>query len=432
MKKKRKVLFVVMVMVVLCISACSSVPKEKKIKEDLIETSSSTNLLSEGEKIVSVKIKNRKTDKKQKYDYVICDVKTEKGNISYEKEVDVTYYKFDNGWSIQDVTVNEKKDWIIEPLAGGDEEQIKESVISQTVSNGEETWDIESDEISKISIKEQDTDLQEGKDTVTIEIVLNGEVEDAEGILKAEYEFDEKWKLKSLEAQKSFQIKDNAEKALNIDEDGLISELEGQMVSFGETKTDFGNGSSIIDNSTKQEIEIHSTDISEFSIDSKEKSNKGTKVIYECSCKLAKANVQYSLQIEYQYYYQGKWENPTTMIDVVLNSDDVNLSGKWKGTYSGAGDSGTVELDITSSDGKNYTGIYSYSPDGPNGHAGSYEVSGTFDTETMQLKLQAGEWISKPNKPLSIEKQAISSIYYVNSSKLKGLGQSGYVFEVSK
>ena len=190
MKKKRKVLFVVMVMVVLCISACSSVPKEKKIKEDLIETSSSTNLLSEGEKIVSVKIKNRKTDKKQKYDYVICDVKTEKENISYEKEVDVTYYKFDNGWSIQDVTVNDKKDWIIEPLAGVDEEQIKESVISQTVSNGEETWDIESDEISKISIKEQDTDLQEGKDTVTIEIVLNGEVEDAEGILKAEYEFD--------------------------------------------------------------------------------------------------------------------------------------------------------------------------------------------------------------------------------------------------
>lgn len=38
--------------------------------------------------------------------------------------------------------------------------------------------------------KKQDTDLDKGKDKVTIKIKLNGEVEEVEGTIKAEYDFD--------------------------------------------------------------------------------------------------------------------------------------------------------------------------------------------------------------------------------------------------
>lgn len=62
----------------------------------------------------------------------------------------------------------------------------------------------------------------------------------------------------------------------------------------------------------------------------------------------------------------------------------------------------------------------------------SYNVSGTFEEDTMQLTLTAGDWISKPDKPLSIEKQDVTVRYYIDDSKLKGTGQSGYPFEVSK
>ena len=57
---------------------------------------------------------------------------------------------------------------------------------------------------------------------------------------------------------------------------------------------------------------------------------------------------------------------------------------------------------------------------------------GTFEGDTMQLTLTAGDWISKPDKLLSIEKQDVTVRYYVDDSKLKGTGQSGYPFEVSK
>lgn len=36
--------------------------------------------------------------------------------------------------------------------------------------------------------KKQDTDLDKGKDKVTIKIKLNGEVEEVEGTIKAEYD----------------------------------------------------------------------------------------------------------------------------------------------------------------------------------------------------------------------------------------------------
>ena len=158
MKKKKWLFLLMMVIATVCLSGCSSIPKEEKIKEDIVNTSSSTeNLLSDGEKIVSVEIKDRQTDKKQKYDHVICTVKTEKDNVSYEKEVSMTYYKYDNGWSMQEINVNDSDNWIVKPLKGVSKEQIIESLESEGVDVDGEWWNIESGEISQIAIKSQET-----------------------------------------------------------------------------------------------------------------------------------------------------------------------------------------------------------------------------------------------------------------------------------
>ena len=63
---------------------------------------------------------------------------------------------------------------------------------------------------------------------------------------------------------------------------------------------------------------------------------------------------------------------------------------------------------------------------------GSYNVAGTFDSITMTMKLQAGDWITKPDKASPFEKLDITAVYYVNDKKIKGLGQSENVFEVTK
>lgn len=433
MKKKKWSFLLMMVIATVCLSGCSSIPKEEKIKEDIVNTSSSTeNLLSDGEKIVSVEIKDRQTDKKQKYDHVICTVKTEKDNVSYEKEVSMTYYKYDNGWSMQEINVNDSDNWIVKPLKGVSKEQIIESLESEGVDVDGEWWNIESGEISQIAIKSQDTNLEKGTDKVTVTVNLSGEVENATGTVKAEYKFDKEWELESMKDQNDFKSEENPDKALNMDENGLIQALKGYVISVGEKKNDIGNGIYLIDNSSQQEIEINPDDISEFSINNQEKIDKGTWHVYECSCKLSKSNVSYTLQIEYGYGYDGEWLAPAITVNAVLDAGDINLSGKWTGTYNGAGDKGKVELNITSDDGKNYSGTYTYTPNESYGHEGSYEVSGTFNSDTMQLKLTAGEWVSKSGKPDAIEKQDISAIYYVDRSEMKGTGQMGYIFDVTK
>ena len=118
MKRKWTLLFMTMA-IMLCIIGCSSVPKEKDIEEDIIKASSSTpNLLGKGEKITDFEIKDRETDKKQKYDHAVCEVVTEKENVSYTKEVEVTYYKYDKGWGLSDISVNDSKEWTIAPTKG--------------------------------------------------------------------------------------------------------------------------------------------------------------------------------------------------------------------------------------------------------------------------------------------------------------------------
>jgi len=432
MKRKWTLLFMTMA-IMLCIIGCSSVPKEKDIEEDIIKASSSTpNLLGKGEKITDFEIKVRETDKKQKYDHAVCEVVTEKENVSYTKEVEVTYYKYDKGWGLSDISVNDSKEWTIAPTKGVNKKQIIASLVSQDVKTDGGAWTIEDGEISDVAVKQQDTDITKGTDKVTVEVNLKGMVENATGIVKAEYTFDKEWKLKNIENQNDFKVKEDPEKALKIDETGLIQALDGKVITVGEQKNDLGGGFYIIDNSMKQEIEINPDEISEFSINRKEKNDKGTEYTYECSCKLTKADVKYTLQIEYYYDYGNEWKEPTIDINPVVNTEDINLSGKWIGTYNGAGDDGSVELNITSDDGKNYSGTYSYTPNESYGHAGSYNVSGTFEGDTMQLTLTAGDWISKPDKLLSIEKQDVTVRYYIDDSKLKGTGQSGYPFEVSK
>lgn len=62
--------------------------------------------------------------------------------------------------------------------------------MSQDVKTDGGAWTIEDGEISDVAVKQQDTDITKGTDKVTVEVNLKGMVENATGIVKAEYTFD--------------------------------------------------------------------------------------------------------------------------------------------------------------------------------------------------------------------------------------------------
>ena len=74
-------------------------PKEEEIQQDL-ESFSDKAFLDDGEKIDSLTIEKRDTDKKNKSDLVWCTIVTEKDDVSYEKEVTLSYYLYDGHWKI--------------------------------------------------------------------------------------------------------------------------------------------------------------------------------------------------------------------------------------------------------------------------------------------------------------------------------------------
>lgn len=203
---RKRVVLGAMALMLISSAGCSSVPKEKEIKEDL-ENYSEKNFLSDGEVIDEVKIEDRDTNKKEKYDNVLCTVVTEKNNISYEKEVNLTYQKYEKDWELKDLSVNDSDAWVVKPLKGIAEKDIPSTLVAEKVDVEGETWNIEDGEVKKISIKKQETDLKEKTDKITMEIVLDSGVEQATGTVVAEYEFEKEWKLDSVSEKGKFKTK---------------------------------------------------------------------------------------------------------------------------------------------------------------------------------------------------------------------------------
>ena len=151
---RKRVVLGAMALMLISSAGCSSVPKEKEIKEDL-ENYSEKNFLSDGEVIDEVKIEDRDTNKKEKYDNVLCTVVTEKNNISYEKEVNLTYQKYEKDWELKDLSVNDSDAWVVKPLKGIAEKDIPSTLVAEKVDVEGETWNIEDGEVKKISMKKQ-------------------------------------------------------------------------------------------------------------------------------------------------------------------------------------------------------------------------------------------------------------------------------------
>ena len=163
-------------------------------------------------------------------------------------------------------------------------------------------WRIEDGEVKKVSIKKQETDLKEKTDKITMEVVLDSGVEQAIGTVVAEYEFEKEWKLDSVSEKGNFKAEINADKALDIDEEKLMKELNGQTFVIGTKESDTGNIITFVDTSNQQEIEVKKDAISDFKINSHESEDKGRNQIYKYSCKLSENSVEYGLTGEITYY----------------------------------------------------------------------------------------------------------------------------------
>ena len=416
MRKKHLLIMSMALMTLLSCTGCSSVPKEKTIKEDL-ENYSKSGVLEKGEKINEIVIDKRETDKEKNEDTVWCIVTTEDSKISSEKEMVLSYHKYDEkGWLLEGVEVEDSDAWEITPLKGIDEKDIPKTLDGKVIKVDGNDWEILEKEVDEISIDKQETELKEKTDKVTMSITLEGKVQKAKGRLVVNYKFDKKWEEDKVLEAEEFILEPIPEKALNITEDELIGKLVEEKITYGD------------DSSMAQEIIIAKEEISDFKIEKQESKVKGTEESIYCSCTLNKKNVVLGLQMVFHYSYGEQWEFKN--VEITPETKSFDILGTWSGENIQPGSEDKIVFDITKVEGNKIEATYSYTPTGY-GEAGSYYVTGEIDTKTLNINLVAGDWIVKPEKD-AFQKQDIKAAINVDMGIIEGYGNHGYVFRVEK
>lgn len=346
---KKSILMIILIMTVtLMLAGCSSVPKEEEIQQDL-ESFSDKAFLDDGEKIDSLTIEKRDTDKKNKSDLVWCTIVTEKDDVSYEKEVTLSYYLYDKaGWTLEDYKVADQGKWNIIPLSGVKEADLRSNLVGKTITVDNQAWEILDSEISQLTIKSQNTDLEKKTDQITMDIVLDGEIESVSGTLVADYTFDKAWNLSSLSEKYSLRPEVKEDKALDVSMERVVDDIQYPEIKYGVS-------------GAIQKITISNDQMEDFSVDKQISQYKGTEQSLQCSAKLVKGHAIFNVSINADYIFEnGTWN--CSQIEPELTFASADLQGEWKGTYREGGGNGTVNLNITEVDGNNMKGTYSYTP----------------------------------------------------------------------
>lgn len=430
---KRKYLFaMLLISTLLLLTGCSKVADEKQMQSDL-ESDTQFDFLKDDEKIEEFVIEKRQTDKKQKIDTIWCTITTAKEGISYQKEVVLTYELYDKGWILDDVSVNDFRQWIQTPLEGIAEDNISASLNGQSITIDGEEWNITTGNIKSILIDKHDTDLDKKTDIVTATLTLEEEVEEAKGKLTINYIFDNGWKRETVSPSEKFVTSIKPEAALEVTNEDLIAHVSEQSFVLEAPKTD-GIVVYWAPEEAMHTVTINSSEISNFVIENQESLLKGTQQIYHCQCTLTKPHVVFNLEIEISYRYRSEeWD--LQMININPQCESLDIVGEWTGTYMDPPFGGEAILNIANVDESGLiTAIYSYFPSEKDRYTepGSYNVSGTIDMSTLDMNLIAGEWIEEPSRVHSWTKSDVSGTLCVDESAIKGTGQNGNTFVITK
>lgn len=393
---------------VFALSACGpKVANGEQIKQEL-EENTEFQFLKEDEQIEEVVIEKRQTEKEQKTDTVWCTVVTNDTEVSCQKKVVLSYGLYDKtGWMLDDIEVESKENWIMTPLKGIEESALSTLLSSRVVVINEEEWLITKENLLSAKIDKQQTDLEQKTDQVTIALVLDDKLERAEGKIEVLFSFDQRWKYDSIISKDDFTVSMKEEYALNVSEDDLIAKVIEKELPVGETK---------------QTITVEKEEISDFKINGQKTESKGTQQIYQCSYIINKSHVVLAMETVITYIYRDGdgWNGSVNKTTSKVISTDIE--GNWVGTYIDGLRKEKAELHIMEvKDDGTVTATYTFAE-------GSYELSGTWNQENLELWLEAGDWIVKPQKiRIGNDKDKITGEFKVEKDRFEIMAQSNRI-----
>lgn len=399
-----------MIISMLSLSACGQkVADEEQIKQEL-EADTQFQFLKEDEQIEEVVIEKRQTEKEQKTDTVWCTVVTSNTEVSCQKNVILSYGLYDKtGWMLDDIEVESKDKWIMMPLKGIEESSLSALLSGQVLNIDNEEWSIKKENLLNIKIEEQQTNLEQKTDQVTIFLTLDDKLERAEGKLEVLFTFDREWKYDSIISKGDFTVSMKEEYVINVSEDDLMAKVIESELPVGETK---------------QTISVGEQEISDFKIEEQKVESKGSRQSYRCSYHVNKPQVTLAMESQIVYTYQDGegWKGSKSNTTSQIVSTDI--AGNWSGTYIDGLSEKKAELDILEvKDDGTVSATYTFDE-------GSYELSGIWNQESLELRLEAGNWIVEPSKirKWRNDKKDIVGELKLEKDRLEASTRQGFIY----
>lgn len=410
MKKLRKFiqLMVLLAMTVVTCSACSKETKEESIKEDIIEVLKDTS----EESVDNIEIELRDIDKEAKTDTIYCKIDSNDGEKEYTKYY-VALYILDEkeGWIFKDVTPDKEEQWYSVPLIGVDESFIEESINGKTIIIDDEGWYLDEENIGNIQIIEQNTQLEQKKDFVTVTVEILSDVLIAKGEMDFEYTYNEGWYLENFQISKPFISEYQSGREPEFTDDELMKDMSSVPLCVGSEE-----------NSSEQTINVVPDEISDFVVVNKIASDKGTLQSYICTFTINKpiAKIVVEAVLNYRYDVINGWK----MNDIAYSKTDIcdvdlgELKGIWNGNMSEFALSYvmqaiTLEITEASDDGTIMAKINVPS------EGRSCIVKGNVDVTNLSFILNFEEWINKPNRNASIYEPRLYGIIMLENSTIE-------------
>ena len=294
--------------------------------------------------------------------------------------------------------------WNSKPKHGADLTDIQKALDGQIVMCGEEEWVIDSQ--ASINVASQNTDLENGTDTVNAKVMISDEVMSASGNTNVSLRWNGLiWEPTQIKND-SFIAEYKESYKPEFSETDIIEALDDKVI-WWDTDT------------AQQNIIIYKENIENFKLLEAVYSEKGKLYKQHCSFVMNKGVAIFDVDAYvYFEFNNNSWTFHGNSITPTVKSVDV--TGKWIGTY---GDKGNMNVTLTintqSKDGS-LTATFDFSPKPTNtdGKSGSFKMRGGIDLSTLEIMLDPTEWIQHPDDYVFVK---LELQLFIDEGKIAGI-----------
>lgn len=240
---------------------------EAQIKKDLIGKTitlpKGTQFKVKEGSIKNLSIGERVFNDEDKVEYIDLTATLNDGKIEVSGVIQLSYKKADNNkWQLLD-TITLKKDIVVKPVAGMEEAGIIEVLKNKTISLLNHEISLSDSMVTRIAVVERKPKYNEGKEKLSVEVIVDGGVLTAKGTINGELSFvDEKWVIDGdfNYDEEDFEI----DLSKNLSEDVIVDEIKnrGDRQNVNHDSI-FGGQSFLIDDEFTNSVTIESKELND-------------------------------------------------------------------------------------------------------------------------------------------------------------------------